>query len=337
MNRSKQGCMDKKAISVLLIGLVLVWVHLVEAQQQAQIPKIGWLGARSASAPAREVFLREFRELGYVEGKNTGFEYRYAEGKLDRLPALVDELVHLKVDVLLTPSTPAAVAAKNATKTIPIVFYSGSDPVAAGLVDSLARPGGNITGFTTISAELAGKRLELLKETVPKLTRVSALWNPQDVTSVQSWKESQLAARELGLQIHSMEASSSNQFENAFKEAIQAGSAALALTDSPVFFCERKKIVELAVKYRLPAIYFLKEFVDEGGLMFYGADYDDLYRRVAVYVDKILKGAKPADLPAQQATKFEFVINLKATQQTGLTIPPDVVARANKVIKDAPR
>jgi ABC-type uncharacterized transport system substrate-binding protein len=333
MNRSKQGCMDKKAISVLLIGLVLVWVHLVEAQQQAQIPKIGWLGARSASAPAREVFLREFRELGYVEGKNTGFEYRYAEGKLDRLPALVDELVHLKVDVLLTPSTPAAVAAKNATKTIPIVFYSGSDPVGAGLVDSLARPGGNITGFTTISAELAGKRLELLKETVPKLTRVSALWNPQDVTSVQSWKESQLAARELGLQIHSMEASSSNQFENAFKEAIQAGSAALALTDSPVFFSNQKQIVELAAKHRLPAIYANKEFVVSGGLMSYGVDETEPYRRLASIIDKILKGRKPADLPVEQPKKFDFIMNLKAAKQLGLTIPPNVLARADKVIR----
>jgi putative ABC transport system substrate-binding protein len=325
--------MNTKMIMCLFVATLLSTASFAEAQQQAQIPKIGWLGARSASAPAREVFLREFRELGYVEGKNTAFEYRYAEGKLDRLPALVDELVHLKVDVLLTPSTPAAVAAKNATKTIPIVFYSGSDPVAAGLVDSLARPGGNITGFTTISAELAGKRLELLKETVPKLTRVSALWNPQDVSSVQSWKESQLAARELGLQIHSMEASSSNQFENAFKEAIRAGSAALALTDSPVFFSNQKQIVELAAKHRLPAIYANKEFVVSGGLMSYGVDETEPYRRLASIIDKILKGRKPADLPVEQPKKFDFIMNLKAAKQLGLTIPPNVLARADKVIK----
>jgi putative tryptophan/tyrosine transport system substrate-binding protein len=242
--------MKTKITILTLCAMLFALCFSGEAQQPAKIPKIG---ARSASAPAREVFLREFRELGYVEGKNIAFEYRYAEGKLDQLPALVDELIQLKVDVLLAPSTPAAVAAKNATKTIPIVFYSGSDPVAAGLVDSFARPGENITGFTTISAILAGKRLELLKETVPKLTRVAALWNPRDVSSEQSWKESQLAARELGLQIHSMEVSSSNQFENAFKRAIQAGSAALALLGSPFFYSNQKQIVALVAKHRLPA------------------------------------------------------------------------------------
>ncbi|HEV8342189.1 MAG TPA: ABC transporter substrate-binding protein [Candidatus Binatia bacterium] len=306
---------------------------MAQAQQQAKIPKIGWLGARSASAPACEVFARELRALGYVEGKNIAIEYRYAEGKLDRLPALADELVRLKVDVLVTPATPATVAAKNATRTIPIIFYSGSDPVALGLVDSLARPGGNITGFTTIDAALAGKRLELLKETIPKLSRVAALWNPRDPISAQAWKESQLPARELGLQLHSMEVSSADKFEGAFKEAIKAGSAALALMASPVFFSNQKQIVDLMAKNRLPAIYGNGEFVASGGLMSYGVDEAEPYRRAAVFVDKILKGTKPADLPVEQPTKFELVINLKAAKQIGLTIPPNVLARADKVIK----
>jgi putative ABC transport system substrate-binding protein len=317
----------------LLLTVFLLTGSFAEAQQPTKVPKIGWLGARSASAPAREVFLRELRALGYVEGKNIAFEYRYAEGKLDRLPALADELVRLKVDVLLTPATPAAVAAKNATRTIPIVFYSGSDPVALGLVDSLARPGGNITGFTTIGAVLAGKRLELLKETISNLSRVAALWNPHDSLSAQAWKESQLPARELGLQLHSMEVSSADKFEGAFKEAIKASSAALALMGSPFFFSHQKQIVDLAAKNRLPAIYSNREFVVSGGLMSYGADQTEPYRRAAVLVNKILKGAKPADLPVEQATKFELVINLKTAKQIGVTIPPNVLARADKVIK----
>jgi putative ABC transport system substrate-binding protein len=317
----------------LLLTVFLLTGSFAEAQQPTKVPKIGWLGARSASAPAREVFLRELRALGYVEGKNIAFEYRYAEGKLDRLPALADELVRLKVDVLLTPATPAAVAAKNATRTIPIVFYSGSDPVALGLVDSLARPGRNITGFTTIGAVLAGKRLELLKETISNLSRVAALWNPHDSLSAQAWKESQLPARELGLQLHSMEVSSADKFEGAFKEAIKASSAALALMGSPFFFSHQKQIVDLAAKNRLPAIYSNREFVVSGGLMSYGADQTEPYRRAAVLVNKILKGAKPADLPVEQATKFELVINLKTAKQIGVTIPPNVLARADKVIK----
>ena len=324
--------MQAKFFLYILATVILTTIDPANAQQ-TKIPKIGWVGARSASAPAREVFARELRSLGYTEGKNITFEYRYAEGKLDRLPALVDELVRLNVDVLLTPSTPATVAGKNATRTIPIVFYSGSDPVAAGLVDSLARPGGNITGFTTVSAVLAGKRLELLREIVPKLARVAALWNPQDPSSAQSWKESQLPAREMGLQLHSMEVSRADKFESAFKEATKAGSAALALMASPFFFSNQKQIVDLAAKHRLPAIYANGEFVASGGLMSYGADEDEAYRRAAVFVDKILKGTKPADIPVEQPRKFELVINLKTAKQIGLTIPPNVLARANNVIK----
>jgi putative ABC transport system substrate-binding protein len=334
-NNQRGKPMRRTIITLVLATIFLANIFPAEAQQQAKIPKIGWLGSRSASAPAREVFARELRSLGYVEGKSIAFEYRYAEGKLDRLPALADELVRLKVDILVSPATPAAVAAKNATRTISVVFYSGSDPVALGLVDSLARPGGNITGFTTISTELVGKRLELLKETISKLVRVAALWNPQDATSAQTWKESQLAARELGLQLHSMEVSSADKFESAFKQATKANSAALALMGSPFFFSNQKQIVDLAAKHRLPAIYSSKEFVTSGGLMSYGVDEAEPYRRVALYVDKILKGAKPADLPVEQPTKFELVINLKTAEALGLTIPPIVMMRAEKVIKES--
>src|SRR5262249_53313347 len=223
--------MGNKAIGILLVGLVLASVDLAEAQQQAKVAKIGWLafGSASRQGSGAEVFRREFRALGYVEGKNIAFEYRDAEGKPDRFPAVADELVRLKVDVIVTASTAGALAAKNATRTIPIVFYSAVDPVVTGLVDSLARPGGNITGFTVISAALAGKRLELLKETIPKLSRVAVLWNPQDPGPAQQWKESQLPARELGLQLHSMEVSSADKLEDAFKEATKARTAALAV------------------------------------------------------------------------------------------------------------
>ncbi len=243
------------------------------------------------------------------------------------------ELIRLKVDVLVMSSTPAALAAKNATKEIPIVFIGVSDPVAAGLVDSLARPGENITGFSAISGVLSGKRLELLKEAVPKLARVAVLWDPRDPNGAEAWKESQLPARELGLQLHSMEVSHANQYEIAFNEGIKTGSAALAVAGSPLAVSNRKQIVDLAAKNRLPAIYHRADFVDNGGLMSYGADQVEPYRRVAVYVDKILKGAKPADLPVEQPKKFELLINLKAAKQIGLTIPPNVLARADKVIK----
>src|SRR4030095_14949082 len=236
--------MGKKTIIVLLIGIALAPFHLAEAQQQAKVAKIGWLGVRSASgqAPGTEMFRREFRALGYVEGKNIAFEYRDAEGKPNRLPAVADELVRLKVDVIVTASTISALAAKNATRTIPIVFYSAGDPVATGLVDSLARPVGNITGFTVISALLAGKRLELLKETIPKLSRVAVLWNPHDPGPAQTWKESQIPARELSLQLHSMEVSNVDKYEDAFTEATKARSAALAVTLHTLANTNQKRI-----------------------------------------------------------------------------------------------
>jgi putative tryptophan/tyrosine transport system substrate-binding protein len=335
MNRSKQADMAIKNVIVLLVGLTLASVCLAEAQQQAKVAKIGWLVTGSASGP-RSLFpgvQKELRALGYLEGKNIAIEFRSTEGKLDRLPALADELVRLKVDVLVAATTPAAVAAKNATRTIPIVFFGSGDPVVLGLVDSLARPGGNITGFTTIAAVLVGKRLELLKETVPKLSRVALLWEPKSQGSEQSWKESQLAARELGLQLHSMEVSSADKYESAFKEAIQARSAALAVISSTLAASNGKLIADLAAKNRLPAIYPNRPYVETGGLMSYGPDRAEPYRRLAVFVDKILKGTKPADLPIEQPTKFELVINLKTAKALGLTIPPVVMMRAEKVIK----
>ncbi len=335
MRCSKQPNMARKTIIfVWLVALALVPLRLVEAQSQGKIAKIGWLAVRPASAASViESFQREFGKLGYVEGKNIVFEYRYAEGKLDRLPALADELVGLKVDVLLTPTTPGTLAAKNATRTIPIVFLDVTDPVGVGLVDSLARPGGNITGLTDIAAVLAGKRLELLKETIPKLSRVAVLWNPKSPGAEQSWKESQLAARELGLQLHSMEVSSADKYEGAFKEAIKARSDALAWMSSPLGSSNQRQTVELPKKYRLPAIYSRRAVVENGGLMSYGPDRDEPFMRAAVFVDKILKGTKPADIPVEQPTKFELLINLKTAKALGLTIPPVVMMRANKVIK----
>jgi putative tryptophan/tyrosine transport system substrate-binding protein len=325
--------MGIKAVVVLLVGLALVSVHLAEAQQPGKIAKIAWLGARSASASGRELLNRELHVLGYVEGKNVAFEYRYADNKLDQVPALAEELVRLKVDVLVTPGSIEALAAKNATRTIPIVFLGVSDPIAVGLVDSLARPGGNITGFTSIEALLAGKRLELLKETVPKLSRVAVLWDPKSKGAEQSWKESQLSARELGLQLHSMEVSSANKFEGAFQDATKARSAALAVTLNAVANSNQKRIADLATKHRLPAIAARGDFVESGGLMSYGPDRVEPYKRVASMIDKILKGAKPADLPVEQPTKFELMINLKTSKALGLTIPPVVMMRAEKVIK----
>jgi putative ABC transport system substrate-binding protein len=304
---------------------------IAEAQQQAKVTKIGWLAARPASTI--EFVKRELFALGDVEGKNIAIESRYADNKLDRLPALADELVRLKVDVLVTPSTTAALALKNATRTIPIVFLIDGDPVVLGLVDRLARPGGNLTGFTTISEVLAGKRLELLKETVPKLSRVAVMWDPQNPSATQQWKESQLPARELGLQLHSMEVSSADKFESAFKEVTKARNAALAVTEYALANSNQKRIADLAVEHRLPAIYARGDFVESGGLMSYGPDETERYKRAAYYIDRILKGAKPADLPVEQPMRFELVMNLKTAKTLGLTIPPIVLMRVTRVVK----
>jgi putative ABC transport system substrate-binding protein len=325
----------KKKVTVLLSALLLAISLPAVAQQRPKIPKIGELLFRSGPTlgAGREVFRRSLRELGYLEGKSIVYETRSADGKLDQFPALAEELVHLKVDVLVASSTTEALAFKDATRTIPIVFVVSSDPVSDGLVDSLARPGGNITGVTTIASVLAGKRLELLKETIPKLSRVAVLWNSRDPGSTQQWKESQLAGRDLGLQLHSMEVSRADKYESAFKEAAKAGSGALAQMAGSVASANRKQITDLAAKHRLPAIFERRDYVESGGLMSYGPDRAESYRRAAVMVDKILKGAKPADIPVEQPTKFEFIINLKAAKQIGLTVPPNVLARADRVIR----
>jgi putative ABC transport system substrate-binding protein len=324
-----------RAIVSLLLTVFLFAVS--EAQEGSKIVKIGEMVSRGRDRPGlgtgRELFRRALRDLGYVEGKNIAFETRTAEGKAQRFPALAEELVRLKVDVLVASSTLEALAFKNATRSIPVVYVGPTDPILAGLVDSLARPGGNITGFTTIAAVLASKRLGLLKEIVPKLSLVALLWNPRGQGTEQTWNEYQTAARDLGLQLHSMEVSSADKYETAFKQAVAAACGALNVRQAPPASSNRKLIADLAVKYRLPAIYDRKDFVASGGLMSYGSDQAEPYRRAAVMVDKILKGAKPADLPVEQPTKFEFLINLKAAKQIGLTIPPNVLARADRVIR----
>jgi putative ABC transport system substrate-binding protein len=309
----------------------------VEAQQAEKIFRIGFLDPSTASGSAvlAEAFRQELNNLGWIEGKNITIEYRFAEQKRERVPELAADLVRLKVDLIVVSATPQALAAKRATTTIPIVMANVGDPVDAGLVVSLARPGGNVTGNASLSPELNTKRLEILKDAVPKLVRVGFLRpSGRGVAGDAAIKELRPAALALKLKLEEIETRLDPKgLESSFKTAKQKQVGAIMTMATPSFFAERKQIVELAGKNRFPAIYPQNEYVDEGGLMSYGADYTDLYRRAAVYVDKILKGAKPADLPVQQATKFEFVINLKAAKQIGLTIPGRVLERANKVIK----
>src|SRR5215467_7175032 len=300
------------ALSILVAVILLAVAVKAKAQQPGKVYRVGRLsGGISSSTYVYDAIRRELRELGYVEGKNISFELRYAEDKPERLAALADELVHLKVDLIIAGGPNDGVTAKKATKTIPIVFNdSSSDPVALGLVESLARPGGNVTRFYSMADVLAGKRLQLLKESFPKLSRAAVLWVPKSESNEPQWTASQLAARQLGLQVHSMEISSADKYESAFKEAIKTGSTALAVTRHRLFqTTNQKRIVELAAKNRLPAIYYRKDFVELGGLMSYGADEVEPFKRAAAMIDKILKGTKPADLPVEQSTKFEFVIN----------------------------
>jgi putative tryptophan/tyrosine transport system substrate-binding protein len=329
--------MTKKIIFLALSSLLVAPCSAAEAQQAGKISRIGFLDVSTASGMAGllEAFRQEMRKLGWIEGKNITIEYRFAEGKNDRLPDLAADLVRLHVDLILVSGAQPASAAKSATTTIPIVMANAGDPVGAGLVASLARPGGNITGFSGLAPELNTKRLEILKDAVPKLARVGLLRLPgANIEGDLQLKEIRPAAMALKLKLEEIETEpDAKGLESAFQSAKQKPVNAIMAIVVRQFFAERKRIVELAGRYRLPAIYFQKEFVDEGGLMSYGADFDDLYRRAAGYVDKILKGAKPADLPVQRATKFEFVINLKAAKQIGLTIPVRVLERANKVIK----
>jgi ABC-type uncharacterized transport system substrate-binding protein len=321
----------------LLATVLLTIVSPSQAQQHGKVFRVGRLsGALSSSTFSLDALRRELRELGYVEGKNISFELRSAEEKPERLSSLADALVRSKVDLIITGGPNDGLAAKKATKTIPIVFTdSPSDPVAYGLVDSLARPGGNVTGFYSMADVLAGKRLQVLKESMPKLSRVAVLWYGRSGSSDSQWTESQVTARRLGLQLYSMDIGNTDKYESAFKEAIKAGSTALTvvrhrLSQTPI---NQKRIIELAAKHRLPAIYYREDFVEQGGLMSYGADEVEPFKRVAAMVDKILKGTKPADIPVEQSSRFEFVINLKTAKQIGLTIPPNVLARADRVIK----
>ena len=329
----------KKKITVLtLCALLFALCASASAQQPGKIFRIGFLDPSTASGSAFlvEAFRQELSKLGWIEGKNITIEHRFAEGKNERLPELATDLVRLKVDLIVTVNTPSAVAAKKATTSIPIVMANASNPVGAGLVASLARPGGNVTVSSGLATELNTKRLEILKDTVPKLARVGLL-SPSGARGVGGdlqVKELRAAALALKLNLEEIETQlDAKGLERAFQAAKQKRVEAILIISSRRLFAERKRIIELATKYRLPAISPEKEFVNEGGLMFYGVDFADLYRRAAVYVDKILKGAKPADLPIQQATKFEFVINLKTAKQIGLTIPPNVLARADRVIK----
>jgi putative tryptophan/tyrosine transport system substrate-binding protein len=321
--------------SILVAAMLLVTAGLVEAQQPTKIPRIGFLTAGSSSTiPARiDAFRQGLRELGYVEDKNIVIEWRFGEGKLDRLPALVSELVRLKVDVILSAGAAVTRPAKDATRTIPIVMAQDTDPVGNGFVASLARPGGNITGLSSYSAELNGKRLELLKEIVPKLSRLAVVGESTYPGNAQSLKETELAAGALKVQLQYLDVLDPKDIETAFRETSKGRADGVLLLQSAVLNSQRKQTADLATKSRLPAIYYAPEFLDAGGLMSYAASITDLYRRAATYVDKILKGAKPADLPVEQPKKFELIISLKAAKQIGLTIPPNVLVRADQVIK----
>jgi putative ABC transport system substrate-binding protein len=324
------------ALSITLLLGGLFSPVAAEAQQAAKVPRIGLLMSNPAGNPhLLEAFRQGLRDLGYVEGRNLVIEYRSAEGKFERFPALAAELVALKVDVIVAANSRAVLPAKQATRTIPIVFTVAADPVTSGLVTSLARPGGNVTGLSGLIPELVGKCLEQLKQTVPGVTQVAVLWQPGawgERTEKDMLKEAEVAARALGVRLQIVEARGPADFDRAFSDMTRARAGALTVLGSAMFINERRRLVDLAAKNRLPAVYGVREYVDAGGLMSYGADNADVFRRAATYVDKILKGAKPADLPVEQPTKFELVINLKTAKALGLTIPPSVLARADEVI-----
>jgi putative tryptophan/tyrosine transport system substrate-binding protein len=319
------------ALGALLYGLCSpVW-----AQQPTKIPQIGYLvGASLSTNAARiEAFRHGLRDLSYVEGKNIVIDWRTADGKPDRLPALAAELVRLKVDVIVTGGPTVTRAAKEATSTIPIVMTNDPDPIGDGFIANLARPGGNITGLSTLSVELSGKRLEILRGVVPKLSRVAILGTSTSPGNAQMSKEIEIAAKAFGVTFQDIDVLDSKDIETAFRAAVNGRAQSVLTLSSPILDSQRAQIVEVAAKNRLPAMYHRSEYVEDGGLMFYGVNLLDLQRRAATYVDKILKGTKPADLPVEQPKKFELIINLKAAKQIGLTIPPNVLVRADKVIK----
>jgi ABC-type uncharacterized transport system substrate-binding protein len=304
-----------------------------KAQQAGRVYRVGYL---STGALPPEAFLQGLRDLGYVEGRNVVIDYRSAEGKPERLPALAAELVALKVDVIVAPNAPAALAAKQATRTLPIVFIGVGEPVTSGIVTSLARPGGNVTGLSIVSPELVGKWLELLKQAVPGVSRVAALWQPgamDERTEKDMFKGAEVAARALGVRLHFVEARGPEDFDRAFSDMTRARAGALTVRPAPMFVSERRRLVDLAAKNRLPTVYPWREFVEAGGLMAYGPNLADLFRRGATYVDKILKGTKPGDLPVEQPPKFDLVINLKTAKALGLQIPQSLLQRADQVIE----
>jgi putative ABC transport system substrate-binding protein len=319
----------------LLITVLLTTVSSASAQQSEKIPRVGFLvaGSPSTIAPRLDAFRLGLRGLGYTEGKNILFEFRYAEGKVDRMPDLAAQLVRLKVEIIFSTGPQSTRAAKQSTSTIPIVMAFDNDPVGNGFVASLARPGRNITGLSTLAPEISGKQLELLKEIVPKLSRIAVFGTSTQPGSTQALKELELAAEALGVKLQFLEILGPHDVESAFGAAAKGRAEALLVLNSPVFNAQRTQIIDLAAKNRLPTIYWAPEFVEAGGLMTYGVSFSDLYRRAAVYVDKILKGATPADLPVEQPKKFELLINLKAAKQIGLTIAPNVLARADRVIR----
>ena len=322
------------AIVTLALGMLVVSLAS-EAQPPKTMPRIGFLSVTSPAAVSVriEAFRQGLRALGYEEGKNMVIEWRYAEGKLNRLPALAAELVRLKVDVIVTAGPPPTRAAKAATNTIPIVMGFDNDPVSSEFVTSLAQPGGNITGLSTLHPEISGKRLELLMTTIPTLSRVAVLWDSATPGNAQAFRETELAAGALGVQLQDLEVQGVKDIETLFRAASKGRADAALVLSSHLLFAQRTQVTDLAVKSRLPTIYDAAEFVADGGLMAYGPDYTDLFRRAATYVDKLLKGTKPADLPVEQPTKFELVINLKTAKELDLTIPPMLLFQADKVIK----
>ena len=317
--------------AVLLAAPLAAW-----AQQAGKVYRIGYLGISPPSgtaAPLWDAFLQGLRDHGYVEGQNLVIERRWSEGKAERFPDLAAELVRLNVELIVAPSTPNALAAKQATSTIPIVTVLVGDPVATGLISSLARPGGNVTGLTAQATDWSAKRLQLIKEAVPSATRVGILWNPTNPAHPPAFKQVERAAATLQVQIQSLEVRTAGDLDVAFSTVTRDRPAALMVSDDQVTFVNRRRIVDFAMGARLPAIYWARSYVDEGGLMAYSANLGDLFRRSAAYIDKILKGAKPADLPVEQPTKFELVINLKTAKALGLTIPPSLLGRADEVIQ----
>ena len=335
MNRSERMTTRRRELLVALGAGAFAWAGAVRAQASPTVRRIGLLSriTRSVYAPSYQAFPLALRDLGWVEGKNISIEHRYAEGGLDRLPDLAADLVRLNVDVIVTFATSDSLAAQKATRAIPIVMVAAGDPVANGLVESLARPGGNVTGLSQMLQALSGKRLELLKEIVPRLSRVAVLWNPQSASATLNWNENQQPARQLGIQLHSLEVRSSDELDKAFDAATRARAGALAILPDPVISTKLERIVDFATRSRLPSIYQSSEFADAGGLVTYGPDRADLFRRAATYVDKILKGAKPGDLPVDQPNKLAMVVNLKTAKALGITIPQSVLSRADRVIE----